>query len=113
MQPLLYRTARHQKFYSKWFWHLKPQKYFCQTFPSAPDLANTLNAARANNVITWLPGINGAGGIEVYNGQQFWATGPNAIYLMYTYGIGITPPDSSGYGEIPLDRRYLRVIQTA
>ena len=81
-----------------------------ENYPDDQTIAAANTAVRGNNVVTWLPGIGGAGGIEVYNGQTFWAMGRQAIYLMYTYGIGVTPPAGSGFSEIPYDRQYLKVL---
>ena len=79
-------------------------------FPSDPTLAAIVNAVRQYNLVTWLPGLNGAGGREARHGDTFWAYGQEAIYLKYTYGIGVTPPAGSGFNAIPADRQYLTVV---
>jgi hypothetical protein len=76
-------------------------------FPDNPTLAAQCNAYRANNVVTWIPGLHGRENLELEQNGKFTAFGKRATYLMFQYGVGITRPDGT---KVPLNQQLLNVV---
>ena len=77
------------------------------TFPDNPALAQKLNAYRANNVVSYIPGELRGETVEMKNGAQFTAYGQRATYLKFNYGIGVIRQDGT---PVPANQQWLQIV---